>query len=89
MLSKVLADEINVGYHDVYDTIVYSVNGKRIANMNDLVKSFESYRGKYHVILDEIGRRILLDRQKVKENDQVILRKYGINSDRSRDLEHL
>jgi len=89
MLSKVLADEINVGYHDVYDTIVYSVNGKRIANMNDLVKSFESYRGKYHVILDEMGRRIVLDRQKVKENDQVILRKYGINSDRSRDLEHL
>jgi len=88
VLSKVLADEINVGYHDVHDKIVYYVNDKRIANMNDLVNSFESFRGKYHVILDEMGHRIVLEKKKVDENGQSILQKYGINSDRSRDLMH-
>jgi S1-C subfamily serine protease len=88
ILSKVLADEINVGYHNVHDKIVYYVNGKRIANMNDLVNAFESYRGKYHVILDEMGYRIVLEKNKVDQNGQSILQKYGINSDRSRDLRH-
>jgi hypothetical protein len=88
ILSKVLADEINVGYHNVHDKTVYYVNGKRIANMNDLVNAFESYRGKYHVILDEMGYRIVLEKKKVDENGQSILQKYGINSDRSRDLRH-
>ena len=89
VLSKVLADEINVGYHDVHDKIVSYVDGKRIANMSDLVKAFENYQGEYHVILDEMGRRIVLDSEKVKKNGPNILRKYGINSDRSKDLEHL
>jgi len=86
VLSKVLADEINVGYHNLHDKIVYYVNDKRIANMNDLVDAFESYRGKYHVILDEMGHRIVLEKKKVDENGQSILQKYGINSDRSRNL---
>jgi S1-C subfamily serine protease len=89
VLSKVLADEINVGYHNLHDRIVYYVNGKRIASISDLVKAFESCRGKYHIIVDEMGSRIVLDRQKVRENGPVILKKYGINSDRSKDLEQL
>jgi hypothetical protein len=88
VLSKVLADEINVGYHNVHDKIVYYVNDKRIANMNDLVNAFESYEGKYHVILDEMGHRIVLEKKKVDANCRSILQKYGINSDRSRDLMH-
>ena len=88
ILSKVLADEINVGYHNVHDKIVHYVNDKRIANMNDLVNAFESYRGKYHVILDEMGYRIVLEKKKVDDNGQKILQKYGINSNRSRDLSY-
>lgn len=88
VLSKVLADEINVGYHKVHDRIVYYINGKRIKNMNDLVNAFESNSGKYHVILDEMGYRIVLEKKKVDQNGLSILHKYGINSDRSRDLMH-
>ena len=88
ILSKVLADEINVGYHNVHDRIVHYVNGKRIKNMNDLVNAFESNRGKYHLILDEMGYRIVLEKNKVNRNGRSILQKYGINSDRSRDLMH-
>jgi hypothetical protein len=56
--------------------------------MTDLVNAFESYEGKYHVILDEMGHRIVLEKKKVDENGRSILQKYGINSDRSRDLMH-
>ena len=89
ILAKVLADDINVGYHDVNDIIISRVNGKPISNMKDLVEAFESNKGKYHIISDELNYRLVLDRQRVNENNKSILQKYGINSDRSRDLEHM
>ena len=89
LLSKVLADEINVGYHDLHDRIVSYVNGRKISDMHDLVRALENNKGKYHVILDEADYHIVLDSKKVKRNGRSILQKYGISSDRSRDLEHL
>jgi hypothetical protein len=55
--------------------------------MKDLVSAVEEHKGKYHTIVDEQGYRIVLDRNKVDENGQSILKKYKISSDRSRDLE--
>jgi S1-C subfamily serine protease len=89
ILTKVLADEINVGYHDINNRIISRINGKKISNMKDLVDAFESNKGKYHIISDELNYRLVLDRQRVNENNKSILQKYGISSDRSRDLEHL
>jgi S1-C subfamily serine protease len=89
LLAKVLADEINVGYHDLHDRIISYVNGEKIRDMKDLVKALENNKAEYHNILDETGYRIVLDSEKVKNKGQSILEKYGINSDRSKDLEHL
>ena len=87
LLSKVLADDINVGYHDLHDRIVSYVNGKKISDMKDLVRALENNKTKYHLILDEAGYHIVLDSEKVKKSGQSILQKYGISSDRSKDLE--
>jgi len=87
VLVKVLADEINVGYHEWKNSVISYVNGKKISTMKDLVSAFEEHEGKYHAIVDEHGYRIILDKKKVDENSQRILKKYRINSDRSRDLE--
>jgi hypothetical protein len=54
--------------------------------MEDLVKAIEFNEGEYHVILDEYGNQIVLDRRRVKEADQKMFHKYGIRSDRSEDL---
>jgi hypothetical protein len=89
VLVEVLADEINVGYHDIDNRVVSHVNGKKISTMEDLVAAFEKNEGKYHLILDERGHQIVLDRRKVDQNSQRILKRYRIASDRSEDLKNL
>ena len=89
VLVEILADEINVGYHDLDNRVVSHVNGKKISTMEDLVAAFEKNEGKYHIIFDERGHQIVLDRRKVDQNSQRILKRYRIASDRSEDLKNL
>lgn len=87
VLVKALADEINVGYHDWKNDVIASVNGRKISTVRDLVEAFEENRGEYYTVVDEEGYRIVLDKRKVDENHERILRKYRISSDRSKDLQ--
>jgi S1-C subfamily serine protease len=86
VLVNVLADDINLGYHDVEDRVITQVNGKRISNMQDLINAFEQHDGDYHEIVDESGYRIVLDKHKVDLHEQHILKRYNVGSDRSADL---
>jgi len=88
ILVKVLADEINVGYHDWGGNVISYVNGKKISTIKDLVSAFENHAGKYHIIEDEWGYKIVLDANRVKQNSRKVLSKYKINFDRSKDLEN-
>jgi S1-C subfamily serine protease len=89
LLTKVLADESNVGYHDLRNRVITSVNGRNIATMRDLVKAVEGNDGKYYVIVDEQGYTIVLDRAKVEERAAGILKTYRVGAGRSEDLERL
>jgi len=86
ILAKVLADKINLGYHDEENVIISSVNGRKISTINDLISAFEEHEGKYHAIVDEYGRTIILDKKKADENNRRILNKYSITYDRSENL---
>jgi S1-C subfamily serine protease len=86
VLTKILGDEINASYGDFEYTVINQVNGKKISSMEDLVKAIEFNEGKYHIIVDEQGNQIVLERNKVSEADQRIFNKYKITSDRSEDL---
>jgi S1-C subfamily serine protease len=86
ILVKVLADEINVGYHDCRNYIIDYVNGVRISTMKDLVKAFEENNGKYHVIKDIRGYLIVLAVDKVKESDSRIMHRYKVRANRSKNL---
>jgi S1-C subfamily serine protease len=86
ILVKVLADEINVGYHIFSDAVVTEVNGKKISTIKGLITAFESHTGKFQTIKFKRGYQIILDREKVDENKERILKKYQIPRDRSTDL---
>lgn len=86
VLVKVLADEINVGYHEFVDTVVARVNGRTISTMTDLVAAFENHTGPYHEVEDDHGFKLVLDRRKVKQVNGEIMKRYGIAADRSADL---
>ena len=89
LLTKVLADESNVGYHDLRNRVITTLNCKNIATMHDLVKAVEEYEGKYHVIVDEQGYTIVLERAKVAEKAAGILKTYRIGAGSSEELDRL
>ena len=86
VLASVLADEINVGYHDLRDVVVFRVNGKKISTMEDLVAAVEVNMGAYHVLIDGRGKEIVLDKKKMDARNEIILKRYQIPFDRSEDL---
>jgi len=79
VLVRVLADEVNVGYHDDVYKVIAEVNGQIIGSLSDLVEAFESNTEVYHVIVTESGETIVLDRAKAEQNAPLILKKYGIS----------
>ena len=89
VLVKVLADEINTGYFLKTNCVISYANGKKISNMRDLVYAFEKNKGRYHVITDKNGYKIVLDKNKVDQNNERILKRYKIACDRSRDLKEV
>jgi len=86
LLSKVLADEINLGYHDIDNLIIAKVNDKKISAMKDVVDAIENHKGIYHIIEDDTGRKIIIRKDQVDKYSDRILQTYRINSDRSDDL---
>jgi len=86
VLASVLADEINVGYHDLKDIVISHVNGKKISTMEDLVAAVEGNEGSYHVLVDGRGKEIVLDKKKMDARDGIIVKRYQIPFDRSEDL---
>jgi hypothetical protein len=86
VLTQVLGDEITESYSNLTNNVITQVNGIHIISMEDLVKAIEFNEGEYHVIVDEYGNQIVLDRSRVKEANQRIFNKYEIRSDRSEDL---
>jgi hypothetical protein len=67
--------------------VVSRVNGRKIANMRDLVDAIEGQQRRYHIIIDETGYKIILDKSRVFADGHEILKKYNIYSDRSKNLE--
>jgi len=86
ILTKVLADEINLGYHDIDNVIIEKVNGKKVSSMKELVSLFENSTGVYHVLEDDTGKKVILKKEKVDKFSSRILQTYRIKSDRSDDL---
>jgi len=86
ILTKVLADEINLGYHDIDNIIIEKVNGTKISTLKDLVDAFEKNSGLYHIVEDSTGKKIILRKDKVDKFSGRILKTYHIESDRSENL---
>jgi len=86
LLTKVLADEINQGYHDVDNIFIVRVNGRKVSTMKDVVKAFEENKGLYHEIEDDNGLKIIIKRDDADRYGKRILETYRIESDRSVDL---
>lgn len=87
VLTNILGDELTVGYDDFEDHVITHVNGTAIASMEDVVQAIEGNEGAYHVLVDEWGNRIVLERSTTMEAQKAIMERYKIDADRSADLQ--
>lgn len=88
LLTKVLADEINLGYHDLENIIVVKINGRKVSTMKDVVSAFEENKGAYHEIEDDTGLKIIIRKDAADQFSKRILETYRVESDRSTDLKN-
>lgn len=85
ILSQILSDEINVGYENLYNESIKSVNGKTPRNLRDFVKQIEEAED---VIELKTGSNnlIILSRGAVAKATPRILKRYHINKERAFNL---
>ncbi|WP_228856103.1 S1C family serine protease [Desulfomarina profundi] len=80
ILSQVLADKVNIGYHELADNVIKTVNGVAVRNFAHLVTLLENSREKYLIIMDTQGTKIVFDKEKMLKGTNNIIRKYMIKS---------
>ena len=84
VLTQVLADSCNIGFHDFSDTVISKVNGKTISQFKDLIKAIEQCQEEYQTVEDNQGFKIVLHNANAKKAmRERILKNYSIPADRS------
>lgn len=87
VLSRILKDAANLGYHEISKKIVEKVNGKAIRNMRELIETIETLSDPFLFIETADHIEIILEREATLERTPKILNRYFISSDRSADLQ--
>lgn len=85
VLSQVLADEINVGYGDFFNTVVESVNDTPVESMRHFVELVEGSGPRVQIRTSD-KCLIVLDSAEAKAKSADLLARYHVPRDRSRDL---
>jgi hypothetical protein len=86
LISHVLADPVNEGYHEYGNLVVSTINGRRIGSLQDVMDAFRVPQNRFHVIQTESHLLLVIDAAEAKEASPQILARYGLPADRSPDL---
>ena len=80
ILLKVLATEANRGDHSYSMWMVDKVDGKEFKNFKAFVQIVQDFKGKYLILENKDGVKIVVDREKARSLEQTILRRYDIKN---------
>ncbi|MBP7830559.1 MAG: trypsin-like peptidase domain-containing protein [Kiritimatiellae bacterium] len=84
---RVLAADVNEGYHTVSSWTVETVNGEKVRNLKHLIGRIEGAADDPFIVLEnEWGQKLVLDREQAERTGPRILETYRIPQDRSLDL---
>jgi len=83
---KVLAADVNQGYHDLFAMIVEEVNEKKVKDFDEFFRIVTQSKEPYTVFRDKKRFEIVIDRKKAEESHEKILQTYRIKQDCSSDL---
>lgn len=83
---KVLAADVNLGYHDWKNWVINSINGQPIRDFEQFCQTIQNLK-QHHVILkDDDGYQMVFDHQQALASEQEILQLYRIPSSHSPGL---
>ncbi len=86
LLIRVLASNVNLGYHENENLIIKKVNGIDISNLKQLVSIVENSKEDFNTFEDSYGKELVIDRAQAGTTNPALLKTYRINSDRSDNL---
>lgn len=85
-VCQVLAAEANVGYEDIINTQVLSVNGRKINCLADVLVAVEASSDRFLTIALANHQVVVLDKAEAEAATEEVLAQHCIPSDRSADL---
>jgi len=86
VLLKVLASDMSRGNNGMGMWPIETIDGKTFDNFDTFFRKLTQAKGKYVVLEDRDGIRVVIDTKEAKQKQKEILRKYNIEYDRSVDL---
>ncbi len=86
VLLKVLASDISRGNNNVGMWPIEKLNGETFDNFQTFFERLSTDQGKYIILEDKDGVRMVIDREDAQKKQADILQKYNIEYDRSIDL---
>ena len=86
ILSKVLADDFNIGYQKLEHMVIEKINGKKVKNLKHFVELLESSKGEYVIITLKNHTKIILDYNAGIKATPDILKRYRVNAPKSDNL---
>lgn len=86
VLLKVLASDMSRGDNAFGMWPIDKVNGQTFKNFKEFYEKVNAVSGKYLVLEDKDGVKVIIDKKEAKEKQNSILKKYNIEFDKSMDL---
>ncbi len=75
---KVLAADVNLGYHDWKNWILHSVNGELIRDFDQFCQLVAGGQGQNTVFKDEEGYQMVINRQQAMATEAAVLNRYRV-----------
>lgn len=86
VLLKVLASDISRGNNSFAMWPIEKINGETFDSFNTFFEKLTTAKGRYIVLEDKDGVRVVIDRKEAEVKQKEILERYNIEYDRSKDL---
>lgn len=86
IMTKVLPADINKDYHHDTNLLIEKVDGMPISNFSDFFDKVQAATGDYITLEAADNYQIVIDRKEAIARQPQILKQYGVNNDRSKDL---
>ena len=86
LLHRVEASSLTRGYQDIADVVIQKVNGKPIRSLQDLISTVENGTTPFVEFEDRNGNQVVLDRERVQQQQFDVQPTNGIAEGQSSDL---